>query len=99
MSLLENLELIEQRMEQSFLRNRFDTFNQLASERQVLLRKAQFSPEKESFFAVAREQSVRWVDRLGDRVQKARKQQVKSQSLGGYASRSGRSGRMMNRSF
>jgi len=86
-------------MEQSFLRNRFDTFNQLASERLVLLRKAQFSPEKDAFFAVARDQAVRWVDRLGDRVQQARQQQVKSQALGNYTTSSGRSGRVMNRSL
>ncbi len=95
MTLLEQLERIETRMEQSFLQNRFDTFNQLASDRLVLLKQAQLAPENGALIELAREQTARWTEMLGKRVEQARKQRKPC----GYGGRSTRSGQVVNQSL
>ena len=99
MSLVEQLERIEERMEHSFLQNRFDTFNQLASERLLLLKRAQQSPEKDAVLALASVKTEQWVALLGQRIKEFRQTQSQSHALGGYGTGSSRAGRVVNRSL
>jgi hypothetical protein len=98
MTLLQKLEQIEERMENCVLQNRFDTFNQLASDRLLLLKKAMQSPDKEAVLSLAHKQSERWVELLSGRIGKMRMRRAQTQSLAGYG-RAARTGRVINRSL
>lgn len=98
MTLMEHLEQIESQMECCFLQNRFDAFNQLASDRLVILKKAMNSPERDDLLALAREQSDRWVKLLGERVSEMRVRMTQQHTLAGYGT-SKQTGRVFNRSF
>lgn len=97
MTLIEQLEQVEERMQQSFLQKRFDTFGELLAERLRLLRKAEHSPEKSAVFPLARRQTERWVAVLGEQVDLFQKRQSRIGVACGYAGRSPRSGGRVNR--
>lgn len=98
MSLIEQLERIEERMEHSFLKNRFDTFNQLLSERLVLLKQARLLTDSDVVFELARTQTDRWRVKLGKRICQSRQHQMQSQAVGSYDDAPA-SGRVLNRSL
>lgn len=100
MSLLEQLKQIEERMEHAFLKNRFDTFNQLLSERFVLLKKARQLSGNRAVFELARTQTDRWSVKLGQRIDQSRQHQMQmqSQAVEGYGGALS-SGRVLNRSL
>ncbi|MDZ8117263.1 hypothetical protein [Pontiella agarivorans] len=98
MTLLEQLEQIENRLERSFRLGRFDTFNQLLSDRFVVLKKARQLPENEVFFERARQQSNRWNELLRKRVREHRQRQMQEKTIQGYGREVPKSGRMLNRS-
>ncbi|MDF7800909.1 hypothetical protein P4C99_15645 [Pontiellaceae bacterium B1224] len=95
---MEQLELIEQRMERSFLLDRFDTFNQLLSERFILLKQARKLQENNAFFEQARKQTNRWNEVLGKRICEHRQRQKQAQAMSGYCKEIP-SGRVLNRSL
>ncbi len=98
MSLLEHLEQMEERMENCVLQNRFDTFNQLAADRLLLLKKVMKSPDKEALLAVTRKQTERWVELLSGRIGQMRMRRAQAQALSGYGP-AARTGRVINRSL
>ena len=85
-------------MENCVLQNRFDTFNQLASDRLQILKKAMKSPDKEALLALAREQTERWVELIDGRMGQMRLQRSQSKALAGYM-KPKRSGRLINRAL
>jgi hypothetical protein len=99
MTLLEQLEQIEGRLERSFCLGRFDTFNQLLSDRLVLLKQARQLPGNDILFERAREQSNRWNERLGKRIHEHRQQQMQGKAIRSYGNEAPQSGRMLNRSL
>lgn len=96
---MEQLEQIEKRLQQSFLHRRFDTFNQLLSERFVLLKQARQLPDNEALFQLAHDQTVRWNGLLGELLTHGRHIQKQSQTLGGYSDSPSLAGRLLNRSL
>ncbi len=86
-------------MEHSFLQGRFDTFNQLLSERLVLLKQARLLPGNDALFELARKQTARWNDVLGKRISHCRQRKMQSQAMGGYMTGAPQSGRVLNRSL
>ncbi len=99
MTLIDQLKQIEERLEHSFLQGHFDTFNQLLSERFVLLKQARLLPGNDALFELARKQTMRWNDVLGKQISHFKKRQMQSQALGGYTNGAPQSGRMLNRSL
>lgn len=99
MTPFQRLGQIEERLEQAFRKNRFDTFNQLLSERLVLLKRARQAPDGEALFATARAQTERWSERLATRIDTARRNRAEAKSPGGYGSASTRPGRVLNRAL
>jgi hypothetical protein len=101
MSLVEQLMVIETRMDAAFLNDRFQTFNQLASDRLRLLQHAQKSPEKDQVFELARHQTSRWVTRLENQVHRQRQVQQRKKSIRGAYGRAtqGQSGSFLQSNF
>lgn len=99
MNPIKQLEQIEARMEQSFLHGRFDTFNQLLSDRLHLLKQARKLPDNKALFELARKQTERWSDVLGKQIRQVRLRKMQEQAKGGYTNGVPRSGRLLNRSL
>lgn len=98
MSLIEQLDEIERRMEQSLELKRFDTFKMLLSERLMLLKKARHEQGNEDFFMTARKRTSDWIDLIDNRIKESRKEQQRASSMGGYGSGATiRPGRVINR--
>lgn len=72
--MIQELKKVEERMQDAFLHNHFDTFNQLACERLDLLRKARNHADYVAILEDARRETDRWVGLLEQKVEKARKQ-------------------------
>lgn len=96
MTMMEQFEQIEARMERSFRERRFDTFNLLVSDRLVLLQRAMQSPEKAAVLAMLQRQGPLWVDRLRTCIAQSRPP-PQGRSMGGYGGTRSRSGRMVNK--
>ncbi|QBG47393.1 hypothetical protein EGM51_08310 [Verrucomicrobia bacterium S94] len=96
--LLEQLDVIEGRLERSFCQGRFDTFNQLLSDRLVLLKQARQLPDNECLFQHAREQSARWKELLAKTIHDQRQRQEQNRKIKGYGRGGVRPGRVLNRS-
>jgi hypothetical protein len=98
MNLMEQYQQVEARMEESFRKNRFDTFSQLMSERLRILRVTANAPDREHMLAQAKQRTEQWVTRLSDLIQKERLRWKQAQSLAGYRT-SSRSGRVINKRY
>lgn len=99
MSPIEQLKQIEERLEDSFVHDRFDTFNQLLSDRLVLLQNVEHLSGNEELFELAREQTKRWNDELGKRINHFRLRKMQAKTMGGYGKNTPQSGRVLNRSL
>ncbi|MDF7808031.1 hypothetical protein P4E94_11325 [Pontiellaceae bacterium B12219] len=99
MTLLEQLEQIEERLEHSFHLGRFDTFNQLLSDRFAVLKQARQLPENDAVFELARKQSNRWKELIRSRIREHCQRQMQGKAIRGYGSEAPKSGRMLNRSL
>jgi hypothetical protein len=98
-TLLEQLDQVEERMEKSLEKERFDTFNQLSAERFSLLKLVLQVPENEGLIEPAREKTERWVELFNERLAQARKKKQLSESMGDYSGGALRPGRVLNRSL
>jgi hypothetical protein len=98
MELIDQYRQVEDRLEESFRQNRFDTFTQLMSERLKLLRAAANTPDRRSLLALAKQRTEYWLVRLGDQIRKERLRWKQTQALAGYR-QSTRPGQVINKKF
>ena len=99
MTLIEQLGQVDGRMEHALCKKRFDTFNQLASERLALLKQLRQASFDETLFEQARLKTICWAKRISEKLEQSRQERVRSEALSGYSARPVSSGRVVNRSL
>lgn len=97
MDAVERYEQIEERLEEAFRRERFDTFAQLMAERLSLLQLGGSSAAGAELFAAARQKTQQWILRLTERIQKEQLRRQQTQRLHGGYRPPPRAGRRINR--
>ena len=85
-----------EQMEQSFRKNRFDAFRQLACARFKLLRLPKDHPFRSHLIDLFREDTGRWVDRLEKRILKKKDEQSNWDAVTGGLHQMPRSGRVVD---
>lgn len=85
-----------EQMEQSFEKNRFDTFQQISVERFKLLRLPKGHPARKRLAELFREDTERWVERLEQQIFKKKAERAKWITVTGRGNRQSRSGRFVN---
>ncbi len=90
MTMVAQLELIEERMEKAFERRRFDTLVQLMAERFRIIRMAMQTPERAAVLSLAERLGDRWTTRLDEELGQSRKQQAMVRERMRQQNRSGR---------
>ncbi len=99
MDWIDQYQQVETRMEESFQKNRFDTFTQLMSERLKILRTGANSSDRTGFLATAKPQTEQWIIRLTDRIQEEKVRRKQTQALTGGYRRAPRSGKVINKTY
>ncbi len=98
MTLFEQLQQIEERMQLSFEKKRLDTFNHLLADRLALLKKARKQADSDAFFELAQKQSAQWRVLINERLDEYRRGLAKSRAMSAYGKPSPKSGRVFTRS-
>ncbi len=94
--IIETFWTYSEQMEQSFQKNRFDAFRQLACERFKLLRVPKGHPFRGQLLDLFREDSGRWVDRLEKGIRKKRDEQSNWDTVTGGLHHLPKSGRFID---